>query len=92
VKTWSPYYAASNEAARLRDIARNMGRGAAGSARLRVQRGDTTLDLEVPRVPPAAAVDPNGGRHDLPGPAFRLQGPAGATATQIRYTLDHNEV
>ncbi len=72
VKTWSPFYAASNEPARRRDIARNLGRGPAGPARLRVERGDTTLDLEVPRVPLAAAVDPNGGRHDLPGPAFRL--------------------
>ncbi|MCX6954497.1 MAG: S41 family peptidase [Verrucomicrobia bacterium] len=72
IKEWTPYYAASNEPTRLRDIARNMGRGPAGPVALRVQRGGETLDVTVTRIPPAAVSRPEDFRHDLPGDTFRL--------------------
>ncbi|MBD8872699.1 S41 family peptidase [Rhodanobacter sp. DHB23] len=80
VREWAPYYAGSNEAARLRDIATYMTRGPCGEVGLAVRRDDHALSLEVARVPlpkdhlamgdylPIAF-------HDLPGPAFRLLSP-----------------
>ncbi len=75
VKEWSPYYAASNEPTRLRDLARNLGRGPAVPAKLRVLREGQAVEIEVTRVPASAVADPSQGRHDLPGPAFRLLSP-----------------
>ena len=46
VKRWSPYYAASNEPTRLRDIARSMTRGACGPVALAVSRDGKTHDAE----------------------------------------------
>jgi len=71
VKEWTPYYADSNEAARLRDIATYMTRGPCSDVHLTVRRGDHDLQFKVSRVPLP------GGHlafafHDLPGPAFRL--------------------
>ncbi len=77
IAEWSPYYADSNQAARLRDIGGSMGRGPAGPVILRVQRGDAPFELEteVNRIPVSSTVDPEAGRHDLPGPVFRLLSP-----------------
>ncbi|MBI5691946.1 MAG: hypothetical protein HZC55_17835 [Verrucomicrobia bacterium] len=75
IRAWTPYYAASNEPTRLRDLARGMGRGPAGAARVRVQRDGGTLELEVARVPASAIPNTVGRTHDLPGPAFRLLSP-----------------
>ena len=74
VKEWAPYYADSNEAARLRDIATYMTRGSCSEVQLTVRRDDHDLRLKVSRVllPGdylATAF------HDLPGPAFRLLSP-----------------
>ena len=74
VEGWTPYYADSNEAARLRDIAAYMTRGSCGEVRLTVRRDGHELQLKAPRVLlpgdyPAPAF------HDLPGPAFRLLSP-----------------
>jgi hypothetical protein len=68
---WAPFYAASNEPTRLRDIGRAMGRGELGTVALRVQRGDDELDLEVARVPSAEVQRAIALTHELPGPAFR---------------------
>ena len=75
VKRWTPYFAASNEPTRLRDIGRTMGRGPAGPAKVSVQRGEETLELEVTRIPAAGAITLEDSRHDLPGETFRLLSP-----------------
>ena len=72
VRSWSPYYGASNEPTRLRDMARFMGRGPAGPVRVRVQRGNETVEVDATRVPIASLPKMTGLQHDLPGPAFRL--------------------
>ena len=71
LETWKPYYAASNDSARLRDIARSMTRGECGESSIRIRRGSQELQLKVQRVPPTAA-DSKFITHDLPGPPFRL--------------------
>ena len=71
VETWTPYYAASNEPARLRDIARNLTRGPCGGSKVRVQRGSATLALTAERRTigkSSSAVE----THDLPGDTIRL--------------------
>jgi C-terminal processing protease CtpA/Prc len=72
IKSWTPYYAASNEPTRMRDIARNMGRGPVGTAKIRVLRDKETLNLDAARVPAPSTPNTVGRWHDLPGPAFRL--------------------
>lgn len=72
IKAWTPYYAASNQPTRLRDIARGMTRGPAGLAKVGVLRDGEPLDLEVKRVPSSSIPKTAGRTHDLPGPAFRL--------------------
>ena len=71
VEQWAPYYATSNDAARIRDIARYMTRGACGDASIGIRRQNADLKLTVPRVP-AGPNDSDLRRHDLPGPTFRL--------------------
>jgi len=69
VAGWAPYYSASNEPARLRNIARQLTRGECGAVRIDVRRGGRLLHLAVARTDhskPGPAV------HDQPGPAFRL--------------------
>ena len=70
VARWRPMYAASNEAARLRDMAKELLRGEPGPVRLSVLREGAALDLEARRVA-ADSMDHGKGTHDLPGPAFR---------------------
>lgn len=69
---WAPYFAASNEPTRLRDIGRTMGRGPAGPVSVRIQREPATVEVEVTRIPAAGATTLEDFRHDLPGEAFRL--------------------
>jgi C-terminal processing protease CtpA/Prc len=71
VKRWTPYYAASNEPTRLRDIARSMTRGECGSVPLRVRRESETLDLKPERVPESAVNAAAGRTNDHPGETFR---------------------
>jgi len=47
----APYYGASNEAARMRDIARNLTRGALGSVAVTIDRAGEALDFVVERIP-----------------------------------------
>lgn len=52
IADWTPYYADSNEAARLRDIGRGKTHGdCAQPAELGISRGDQMLDLNVARLP-----------------------------------------
>src|SRR5450631_1324890 len=71
VESWEPYYAASNDAARLRDIGRSITRGQCGESNITIRRENRELKLKINRVSPGAA-DSGVITHDLPGPAFRL--------------------
>jgi len=71
VQAWSPYYADSNQAARLRDIARSMTNGACGPATVRLLRGAETVTVKSNRIP-AAGMTGISYTHDLPGDTFRL--------------------
>lgn len=75
VRDWTPYYAASNEPTRLRDIARSLTRGPAGEVQLAVRRNGETQTITAARVPsaPLAKLIPR--THDLPGETFRLLSP-----------------
>jgi C-terminal processing protease CtpA/Prc len=73
---WQPFYAASNEAATLRDVARNMFRGACGNMSLDIQRGKARLPLNIQRIPKARGnLSPGVTTHDLAGDTFRLLSP-----------------
>ncbi len=71
VDDWTPYYATSNAAARMRDIGHYMLRGSCGDAKIGIRRDKNDLKLSVPRTP-STINDFDPGKHDLPGPAFRL--------------------
>jgi C-terminal processing protease CtpA/Prc len=71
IEEWKPYYAASNNTVRLRDIANSLTRGACGPAMVGVLRDGHELKIKLSRVPPPASSSA-GFTHDLPGPAFRL--------------------
>jgi hypothetical protein len=71
VDEWSPYYAASNEPTRLRDIGRFMLRGACGDAMVAVTRASGDALVKTARVKPL----PMPATNDLPGDTFRLLSP-----------------
>ena len=71
IKSWAPYYGASNDAARMADIGRFMTRGQCGESRIGIRRGTQELRLKVIRVAPMSS-GPGRHTHDLPGPTFRL--------------------
>jgi len=70
VESWAPYYAASNEPSRLRDIGRSMTRGDCSESRIRVRRESETIELTAMRLPLAGQELRR--THDLPGETFRL--------------------
>jgi C-terminal processing protease CtpA/Prc len=69
IEKWMPYYAGSNDAARMFDIGRSMTRGECGQSTIGIRRENHDLKFKVNRIPSA-----NSGMltHDLPGPTFRL--------------------
>lgn len=69
VAEWTPYYAASNDAARLRDMGFAMTRGSCGEASVRILRGDHELPLKPKR---GKENDSSAYTHDLPGETFRM--------------------
>jgi hypothetical protein len=71
IAEWSPYYAASNEPTRLRDIGRFMTRGACGDATVAVTRAAGEVVVKSARVKPVARPATN----DLPGDTFRKLSP-----------------
>ena len=71
IKSWAPYYGASNDAARMADIGRFMTRGQCGESSIGIRRGTQELKLKVIRVA-ATSSGPGRHTHDLPGPTFRL--------------------
>ena len=71
IENWSPYYAASNESTRLRDIARAMTRGACGETTVRILRDGKELSVSARRLPLAELDLKTGVTHDLLGETFR---------------------
>ncbi len=69
VENWTPYYAASNEPTRLRDMARQMTQGDCGETRVRIHRGTEELSLTAARVPSQGLNLSN--THDLAGETYR---------------------
>jgi hypothetical protein len=71
VETWTPYYADSNQAARLRDIARSMTNGPCGPVTVGLRRGADAFTVKTQRLP-AGGMTAIALTHDLPGDTFRL--------------------
>lgn len=74
VRRHVPYYAASNEPTRLRDIARTITRGQPGPVKLQLERAGVPREVTASRVPERTLPE-QPFAHDLPGPAFRLLSP-----------------
>ena len=72
VAQWTPYYADSNQAARLRDIGNSFTQGACGPSSALVLRGKQELSLTPDRVPISSLDFSAAYTHDLPGNAFQL--------------------
>lgn len=70
VEAWRSSYPASNEAALLRDIGRNLLRGR-GLAQVEGSRADGTFSISTLRTPYSAAVGFTPQRHDVIGSAFQ---------------------
>lgn len=68
---WKPYYAASNEPTRLRDIAMQMTRGDCGKTTIGVKRNDAAMEISAERVS-SKDLPRSSFTHDLPGETFRL--------------------
>ncbi len=69
VASLRPYYAASNEATRLRDIAANLTNGKCGEALISIRHGDSDKEITLVRTPrsgPQIQV-----RHDKAGETFQ---------------------
>jgi C-terminal processing protease CtpA/Prc len=71
VEDWSPYYSASNDPTRLRDIARSLTRGECTDVTLTVRRNGADVPVTVKRIP-LARTNLAMEMHDVPGDAFRL--------------------
>lgn len=68
---WRPFYADSNEAARLRDMGRSLTQGVCGAGTAVVRRGGDTISLKPARVA-TGSLSAIAYTHDLAGPTFRL--------------------
>jgi C-terminal processing protease CtpA/Prc len=71
VKQWAPYYAASNEPTRMRDIGRSMTLGECGDVSVSVIREGREIKVTTARL----RAPEDGRTHDLPGETFRLLSP-----------------
>ena len=70
VDSWRPYYAASNEPTRLRDMAEGMTTGPCGRAQLKVGQGSGVSEIAVSRLPRTGPRRPV--THDKAGDTFQL--------------------
>lgn len=70
IDSWRPYYAASNEPTRRRDIAEGLRRGACIPSQLKVRQGGELRELAVSRVPRTGSRQPR--THDRAGDTFQL--------------------
>jgi C-terminal processing protease CtpA/Prc len=71
IASWAPYYSASNEPARLRDLAQAMTRGDCAAIAIDVRRAGRALHV----TPTRGHAEPPLPFHDQPGPTFRLLSP-----------------
>ncbi|HEX9085006.1 MAG TPA: S41 family peptidase, partial [Gemmatimonadaceae bacterium] len=71
VTAWAAFYGASNQSARLRDMARALTQGQPGLARVTVERDRSSLNLRLPRVLLDSQDRTAGITHDLPGETFQ---------------------
>jgi C-terminal processing protease CtpA/Prc len=72
VAQWMPYYPASNDVTRLRNIARSMTRGQCGPVRVGIRREDGRSTVSAERVPLGKLNLAIGFTHDRPGETFQL--------------------
>ena len=72
VKQLKPFYAASNDAARLRDIAASLTRGACGPVPVAVSRDKQSVELTVNRVSTGTLNLAAGSTHDRPGATSQM--------------------
>ncbi len=72
LKQWRPFYADSNEAARLRDVGLAMTQGQCGPAAVVVRRGGVSLNVSAARVATSSLDLSAVYTHDRSGPAFQL--------------------
>ncbi|MGH9868687.1 MAG: S41 family peptidase [Candidatus Polarisedimenticolia bacterium] len=75
VKTWAPWYSASNEGARLLGMARNLTRGECRDVEVLGSRPAGTFKVTLPRRRIDAANQAGRWTHDLPGETMRLLSP-----------------
>jgi hypothetical protein len=74
IASWAPYYADSNETARLRDIASTITNGECIDVKVGIRRGNKALQITAKRLL-AKDMATIGRTHDLPGDTFRLLTP-----------------
>jgi Peptidase family S41 len=74
IELWAPFYPASNQAHRLRTMARNLTRGSWGHCEVDVERDGKQVSLKAMRLPPKDQEMMVGWTHDLPGETFQLLG------------------
>lgn len=72
IEDWSPFYCASNQSTRLRDIARNLPRGKCGEGNLTIERQGQSKTIILPRTQSSASRPIP---HDRPGETFQLLSP-----------------
>ncbi len=71
VKSWAPFYGASNQSARLREMAGVLTQGPPGPVRVTGERGGSTFDVQIARVMLDSRERTAGNTHDLPGETFQ---------------------
>jgi C-terminal processing protease CtpA/Prc len=74
-RAWTPYYAASNEPTRQRDMASWLLRGAEQSVSVTINRAGRRLTLTVQRGAATPSAQMLSLTHDLPGETFQLLSP-----------------
>lgn len=72
IERWRPYYAGSNDGARLRDIGRSMTRGQCGATTVIVKREEREHELQAERLPANSLNLRSADSNDLAGATFRM--------------------
>jgi len=75
VKTWAPYYGASNEPSRLREIVNALTRGGPGEVRMTIERDGSATQVRAARASTDSVDQGAMTTHDLAGDTFRLLAP-----------------
>ena len=84
VERWAPYYAASNQPTRLRDIAQSMTRGACGAVTVRVTRPAGALDVNTQRTPEPGTPGADAGPTTAPARPSRSSRPTSPISSSRR--------